>query len=141
MRYLLPLFACLVAATPALAIVAPPPMHKADGFTCDPPEFTLVRNDQGLHLHATLEVPTPGYTYNFSVDDGDAKGGILVANINLQTPEAATAQVISTITIDRQISATTDIHTLNISIDKEFNWGPEKASCSTPVTEEEGTTK
>ena len=91
-------------------------------------------------LHATLEVPTPGYSYNFSTDDSDAQGGILAVNINLQTPEAATSQVISTLTVDRQIATTADINTVNISIDKEFDWGPEKASCSTPVTEE-GTTK
>ena len=143
----LPLFvlAFLALATPAFApqafaIVAPPPVQKANGFTCDPPEFTLVRTDKGLHLHATLEVPTPGYSYNFSTDDSDAQGGILAVNINLQTPEAATSQVISTLTVDRQIATTADINTVNISIDKEFDWGPEKASCSTPVTEE-GTTK
>ena len=90
----LPLFvlAFLALATPAFApqafaIVAPPPVQKANGFTCDPPEFTLVRTDKGLHLHATLEVPTqwhisPGIGHGIDQEGLRHGGEFLARHLN-----------------------------------------------------------
>jgi hypothetical protein len=84
--------AALISAlwcAPALAIVAKLP-HKANDapvFACMPKDFTLVKDDKGLHLHGTLEVSADGYVSYAVEEEEPGPDGSLHGTLHVTAPQ------------------------------------------------------
>jgi hypothetical protein len=118
------LLLCLLAlcmAGPAFAIVGHVTKKTDDKdvpdakpvFACTPDGFTLVKGDDGLHLHGQLQVPTGGWTYQFNEDEPGPDGS-LHGRLTMQKPSGPATQVISKVAIDHTFSGEGDHLTVKI---------------------------
>ncbi len=85
----LALAAAMLWSTPSSAIVAKLP-HKADDapvFACTPKDFTLVKDDKGLHLHGTLEVAADGYVSYAVEEEEPGPDGSLHGTLHVTAPQ------------------------------------------------------
>jgi hypothetical protein len=118
------LLAILLAATSAQAeegtekgSQTPPSLFK-----CDPPSFTLQQEKDGYHLEAALEVPTPGYRYQFE----QTSSGLV---LRITPPEGMAAQVISTLAVSYVLPLSTPITELTVTPDRGFDGGISAITC------------
>ncbi len=131
-----------VFGSPASAFLLPE--ERAEYMACDPNTFSMSRSivdprERALRysyaIHGALDTPTPGYGYELTRDFPAGENNPLVQHLRLKltAPEGIVTQVIGTVEIDE----TTILPNINtervvITIEKSFNWGPEKITCVLP---------
>ncbi|MEZ0259661.1 MAG: hypothetical protein ACAH80_01540 [Alphaproteobacteria bacterium] len=98
---------------------------QAASYTCTPDTFTLEPEGDGLRLKGSLEMPTPGYRYEFT-DIEKHDGNALHATLKLSAPEGMVIQVISPLDIDQEFDTADK---LVIKVDRTFNWGAAEIIC------------
>lgn len=97
-------------------------------YTCTPDSFTLTQDGDKYTLAATLETPTPNFSY--SVYDAEEKNGRIKAKLTLTAPEGMQLTVIDKIDINHTFEHEGTLHALTMTVEKDFNWGPESVQCT-----------
>lgn len=97
-------------------------------YSCTPETFTLTQDGDKYTLAATLETPTPNFSY--SVYDAEEKNGRIKAKLTLTAPEGMQLTVIDKIDINHTFEYEGTLHALSVTVDKNFNWGPESVQCT-----------
>lgn len=97
-------------------------------YTCTPSEFTLTQDGDTYTLAATIDTPTPGFTYE--IYDVQERRGIIHAKLKLAGPEGIVIQVLDTLQINHSFTQEGTLHALKISLNKSFNWGPAMVDCT-----------
>lgn len=93
-------------------------------FTCTPDTFKLEPAGDGLRLTGSLEMPTPGYRYEFT--DIETRGEDIHATLKLTAPEGMVIQVISPLDIEQEFDAA---RKLVVKVNRDFNWGEPEIIC------------
>jgi hypothetical protein len=97
-------------------------------YTCTPSEFTLTQDGDTYTLAATIDTPTPGFSYE--IYDVQERRGIIHAKLKLSGPEGMALQVLDTLQINHAFTQEGTLHALQISLNKGFNWGPSMVDCT-----------
>ncbi|MDP2204939.1 MAG: hypothetical protein Q8K65_01380 [Alphaproteobacteria bacterium] len=97
-------------------------------YTCTPDHFTLTQNGDSYILAASLETPTPGYSYE--IIPVETRSGRIKAKLKLRGVDGAMIQVIGNIDISHTFEYTGMLHALSIAVEKDFNWGPTDVNCT-----------
>lgn len=108
--------------------------HGADSekqqmvYTCTPDNFTLTQDGDNYTLAASLETPTPGYSYE--IIPVETRSGRIKAKLKLTGVDGMMMQVIGNIDISHTFEYAGMLHALSIAVDKDFNWGPDAVNCT-----------
>ncbi|MFN7114096.1 MAG: hypothetical protein ACK4PK_07020 [Alphaproteobacteria bacterium] len=97
-------------------------------YTCTPDNFTLTQNGDNYTLAASMETPTPGYSYE--IIPAEARSGRIKAKLKLSGVDGAMMQVIGNIDISHTFEYPGMLHALSITVEKDFNWGPTAVNCA-----------
>lgn len=97
-------------------------------YTCTPDNFTLTQSGDSYILNASLETPTPGYSYE--IIPVETRSGRIKAKLKLTAPEGVMITVIGNLDINHTFEYTGMLHALSIAVDKGFNWGPADVNCT-----------
>lgn len=93
-------------------------------YTCTPDGFTLVKNAEGWMLSGSLDMPTPGYTYDVMRKD-DA-----TFVFSFKAPDGMVIQVIDSLKISQQFSDSDVKENLQIAIENNgVAWGERNINC------------
>jgi|GEM_PF-2060079 len=111
---------------PAAEVAAP--AKKQLVYSCTPDTFALTQDGDNYTLTATLETPTPNFSYG--VYDAEEKNGRIKAKLTLTAPEGMQLTVIDKIDINHTFEYEGTLHALSVTVDKNFNWGPESVQCT-----------
>lgn len=79
-------------------------------------------------LNGWLETPSPGYSYEIKF--GDLVNDVQNISLKLITPIGGTLTVIDKVSVSERFESPRKIGNIVISIEKDFNWGPEIINCS-----------
>lgn len=97
-------------------------------YTCTPDSFTLTQSGDSYIFAASLETPTPGYSYE--IIPVEARSGRIKAKLKLSGVDGAMIQVIGNIDISHTFEHIGMLHALSIAVEKDFNWGPTDVNCT-----------
>jgi len=97
-------------------------------YTCTPDNFTLIQSGDSYTLAASLETPTPGYSYE--IIPVETRSGRIKAKLKLSGVDGAMIQVIGNIDISHTFEYTGMLHAISIKVEKDFNWGPTDINCT-----------
>lgn len=122
MRFALILLAFLtLGGTSAHALMAAPEKRWAQ-YKCDPATLLLEQTKDGLRLYGALETPTPNYSYEILDKDGPI-------TLVMKSAGGMSVMMIGTLEIDHVFEDKGQTQ-LDIAIEKDFNWGPERITCN-----------
>ena len=97
-------------------------------YSCKPENFTLTQSGDSYTLAATIETPTPGYSYE--IIPIETRNGRIRARLKLSGVDGAMIQVIGSLDISHTFEYSGMLHALSIAVEKDFNWGPTAISCT-----------
>ncbi len=116
------------AATENAAAEKPATEKPVMAYTCDPADFTLTQDGDKYTLAATLDTPTPNFSYR--IEDTADKNGRIKATLKLDAPEGMQLTVIDKIDISHTFEHAGMLHMLSLNVEKNFNWGPDSVNCT-----------
>lgn len=103
---------------------------RASEFTCKPDGFSLDHFGSLWRLTGALEVPTPGYAYEFQPPK-TARSDLLQVPLKLTPPDGIAPAMIAKLPVQYSFTAD-DLLRLTVSINRDFNWGPDVIDCYIP---------
>ena len=78
-------------------------------------------------LSGWLETPSSGY--NYAIKFGELANEVQNINLKLIAPEGEAGSMIDKISISERFESPKKIQSIVITIEKDFNWGPEVINC------------
>jgi len=96
-------------------------------LACQPDSFSAGLRNQRLHLDGGLRVPTPGYSYQLS--QGSRSEETQQFHLVLYPPKGPAPSVIGSVEIEGKFEIPAPIQKIEIAIEKDFNWGPDRIVC------------
>lgn len=113
-------------SVPAYGLMAAAPAEAS--YSCTPEGFTLVKNAEGWLLEGSLDMPTPGYTYDMT----RREDGTFV--FSFKAPDGMVIQVIDSLKISQQFSNDDIGEKLHIAIENNgVAWGETRIVCKTEI--------
>lgn len=97
---------------------------KATNFVCENPNITLEHSSEDVYqLIGNIDVPHPGYKYDFTFEDGKAA-------INLYSDAGIYPMMIGSVEVKETIQVPLGVDTVELNFIKNFNWGDDTVICS-----------